>query len=302
MARRALHTRLYWSTRDYAKRVWDNSGEDNIFFLAGGIAFNILLAAVPFLLLLVAGLATILNQSSTATSAEVNALLSRLMPPQAGGGDSPIVALLDDILKTRGSVKLISAIGFVWFSTRLFGSLRSVLAEVFDIEQDRGIIDGKLFDIKITIIATLLLVGYSALNAYLAVATTRGVEVLTEFGLRNEVMGQVEYMFGRLLAIAFILTMFFSLYKFLPKRRVRWKTAMVAAGFTTAMFEIARNLFSAYVASFNPASLYTGTLTAIVIIVFWVYYAALIFILGGEVGQVYELRRVRRMQREVFTE
>lgn len=302
MARRPLHTRLYWSTRDYAKRVWDNSGEDNIFFLAGGIAFNILLAAVPFLLLLVAGLATILNQSSAATSAEVNALLSRLMPPQADGASSPIVALLEDIMETRGSVKLISAIGFVWFSTRLFGSLRSVLAEVFDIEQDRGIIDGKLFDIKITVIATLLLVGYSAVNAYLAVATTRGVRVLTEYGLRTEVMGQVEYMFGRLLAIAFILTMFFSLYKFLPKRRVRWRTAMVAAGFTTAMFEIARNLFSAYVASFNPASLYTGTLTAVVIIVFWVYYAALIFILGGEVGQVYELRRVRRMQREVFTE
>jgi len=37
-----------------------------------------------------------------------------------------------------------------------------------------------------------------------------------------------------------------------------------------------------------------------VIIVFWVYYAAMIFILGGEVGQVYELRRVRRLQRETF--
>ena len=28
----------------------------------------------------------------------------------------------------------------------------------------------------------------------------------------------------------------------------------------------------------------------------------LIFILGGEVAQVFELRRVRRMQREVFTD
>ena len=43
-------------------------------------------------------------------------------------------------------------------------------------------------------------------------------------------------------------------------------------------------------------------ISAIVIIVFWVYYAGLIFILGGEVAQVYELRRVRRRQREVFTE
>jgi membrane protein len=67
------------------------------------------------------------------------------------------------------------------------------------------------------------------------------------------------------------------------------------------MFEAARWIFSGYVRTFNPGSLYTGTLTAIVVIVVWTYYAAMIFILGGEVGQVYELRRMRRLQREVFT-
>jgi membrane protein len=60
--------------------------------------------------------------------------------------------------------------------------------------------------------------------------------------------------------------------------------------------------FSVYVRTFNPGSLYTGTLTAIVVVVVWFYYAALIFILGGEVAQVYDLRRVRKRQREVFTE
>jgi len=302
MPSRPLPVRLYWSARDYAKRVWDNSGEDNVFFLAGGIAFNLLLAAVPFLLLLVVGMATILHLPTAASSAEVNALLDRLMPPHAESTSSPIHGFLDDIIAARGAIRLYSAIGFVWFSTRLFGSLRSVLAEVFDIEQDRGIIDGKLFDIKITIIATLLLVGYTALNAYLAVATTRGVERLTSYGVRTEVMGQLEYWLGRGLAFLFIGTMFFALYKFIPNRRIRWQTALVASGFTSLMFEIARNVFSAYVRSFNPGSLYTGALTAIVVVVIWVYYASLIFILGGEVGQVFELRRVRRMQREVFTE
>ena len=247
MAKRRLYTRFYWTTRDYAKRVWDNSGEDNIFFLAGGIAFNLLLAAVPFLLLLVVGMATILHQSAASSAAEINALLDTVMPPHPESANSPIQGVIDDIIQARGAIKLYSALGFIWFSTRLFGSLRSVLAEVFDIEQDRGIIDGKLFDIKITIIATLLLVGYTALNAYLAVATTRGFRVLTDYGVRTEVMGTVEYILGRLLAFVFITTMFFSLYKFLPNRRVRWKTALVAAVFCSTMFEIARNVFSAYV-------------------------------------------------------
>ena len=192
MPRRPLLARIGWTLRDYAKRVWDNSGEDNIFFLAGGIAFNILLAAVPFLLLMVAGLATLLNQSAEASSATVTEVVDRLLPTHPVGSQSPITQLLVGIIKARGPITLYSAIGFVWFSTRLFGSLRSVLAEVFDIEQDRGIIEGKIFDIKITVISTLLFVAYTALSAYLAIATTRGVRVLTTVGIRSETMGRVE--------------------------------------------------------------------------------------------------------------
>jgi membrane protein len=175
-----------------------------------------------------------------------------------------------------------------------------VLAQIFDIDADRGIIAGKIFDIEITIVSSLLLVAYTALNTYLALATTRGLLVLGQLGLRKDVMGTVEYNIGQFVAFLFIALMFFSLYKFLPNRRIRWQTAGIAALFTSLLLELAKRGFAAYVKSFNPGSLYTGTLAALVIVVVWVYYAAMIFILGGEVAQVYELRRVRRLQREAF--
>jgi membrane protein len=300
VARRPLLIRIGWALRDYAKRVWDNSGEDNIFFLAGGIAFNILLAVVPFVLLLATGLAYFLDQSPATSSDEVIALLDRLLPVGPEGGSHIVHEVITEVTRSRGSVGWYSAIGFVWFSTRLFGSLRSVLADVFDVESDRGIIDGKLFDIKVTIVSTLLLVAYTATNAYLGIATTRGVALLRAYGLRQDVMGSLEYTIGRIIAFGFITLMFFGLYKVLPNRRIRWKTALVAALFSSGMFEIAKYLFTLYIQSFNPGSLYTGTVAAGVIVVFWVYYAAMIFILGGEVAQVYELRRVRRAQREVL--
>jgi membrane protein len=299
MAQRPLLTRLGWSLRDYAKRVWDNSGEDNIFFLAGGIAFNILLAAIPFFLLLATGLAYLLNQSTDASSAEISALIDRLLPT-AQGPNPLITRVVTDVIRSGNKVGWISAIGFVWFSTRLFGSLRTVLAEVFDIESERGIVAGKIFDIKITVVATILVAAYTTLSAYLAAATTRGVAVLSAIGLRQDVMGQVEYSIGRALAFAFIILMFFSLYKYLPLRRIRWQTAFIAAMFTSTCFELAKNIFTAYMSRFSPGSIYTGTILAAVVLVTWVYYAATIFILGGEVAQVAELRRVRRHQRETF--
>jgi membrane protein len=295
---RPLHIRIGWTLRDYAKRVWDNSGEDNIFFLAGGIAFNLLLAAVPFVLLFASGLGYLLNQSADASSAEVNDVIYRFMPPTQAGAQ--LARVLVDIIKSRQAIGIYSVIGFVWFSTRLFGSLRSVLAQIFDIDSDRGIIAGKLFDIQITVVSSLLLVAYTALNTYLALATTRGLTLLGQLGVRQSMMGSLEYNFGQAVGFVFIALMFYSLYKFLPNRKIRWQTALIAALFTSSLLELAKRGFSSYVQSFNPGSLYTGTLAGLIIVVVWVYYAAMIFILGGEVAQVYELRRVRKLQREAF--
>jgi len=300
MPQRPLLVRIWWTFRDYVKRVWDNSNEDNVLFLASGVAFNILLAAVPFFLLMVTGLGYILNQETKASATEVSLLLDRLLPSHPESPQSPAHDVLTSVLESRGRIGLYSAIGFIWFSTRLFGTLRTVLASVFDIENERSIIQGKIFDLKVTVVSTLLVVAYTALSAYLAIATTRGVRVLSQLGIRSETMGTVEYYIGRLIAFAVIALMFFALYKILPIRRIRWQTALIAALFTSTMIEVAKNVFTLFVQQMNPASLYTGTLYAIVILVIWTYYAALLFLLGGEVGQVFELRRVRRQQREVF--
>ena len=282
------------------KRVWDNSGEDNVLFLAGGIAFNILLAALPFILLLAAGvtyLLPIVYRGTVSSTEQVGQFIDRLLPAHSEI-NSPYHKIIDDLLRTRKSTTIYSAIGFVWFSTRLFGSLRTVLASVFDIESERGIIAGKVFDVKITIVATLLFVASVTLTTYVGLAS----HALVTVGLQNDVISRLDYWTGRILGIVILAAMFFALYKYLPVRRVPAKSAWVATAFTTAAFEAARTAFSYYTQTFNPASLYTGTLTAIVVVVVWCYYAALIFILGGEVGQVFELRRVRRLQREVFTE
>jgi membrane protein len=300
MPTRSTLVRVGWILRDYARRVWDNSGEDNVFFLAGGLAFNILLATVPFFLLVVTGLTFLLDSDAASSSALITSMLEALLPPQADAVRNAILQILNDVVRARTSLAIYSAIGFVWFSTRLFGSLRSVLAEVFDIENERGIVAGKIFDIQITIIASVLIVLYAAVSFYLAIYTRSGVRLLGELGIRAEAISTLQYWAGQVVAFVVIMLMFFALYKYLPLRRVRARTALVASFFTTLMFELARHLFSRFIGSFHPGSLYSGTIAALVIAVVWVYYSALIFILGGEVGQVYELRRTRRRQRAVL--
>ncbi len=293
---------LGWIFRDYLKRIWDNAAEDNVLFLAGGIAFNILIAAIPFFLLLVSGLIYLMPAVTDVTpDVALHEFIDRFLPLQSATAGPMVHGLIEELLKRSGTFPVWSALLFAWLSTRLFGSLRSALADVFDIEHERSIIRGKIFDFQITLVSTILFVASTMVTTYIAIATTRGLTALQEVGIRQDVMTDLEYTIGRGLSFVFITMMFFALYKYLPIRKVRTRTALLAGVFSGALFEIAKYVFRLIILSLNPQSIYTGTIAALVIIVVWVYYAALIFLIGGEVGQVYELRRTRRLQREVFT-
>lgn len=288
--RAALSTKAD-AVKDYARRIWNQSGEDNVFFLAGGLAFNILLALVPFALLLVSGMSFVLGSEPTEAAATVTGLIDSLLPQGTPASGQLLRQLVEDVLRTRGAVSLYSAISFAWFSTRLFGSLRSVLALIFD-GSDRGIVAGKLFDFGATVVTTIAVAVYVVFSAYLGLATTHGVALLINIGLAKTAMGFVTYVFGRVVAVAVIIALFFALYRGLPRRRPPVRTALVAATVAGLLFEFARYAFGELVKRADPSSLYTGSIAAVVSVVFWVYYSALLFLIGGEVAQAYDLRRV----------
>ncbi len=278
--------RLLWDTLRYAAQAVE---EDNVLFLASGIAFNILLAIVPFVLLLASGLSFALNMTPDASTAEVRGLVENLLPPHSE--TSNIHELIDDVISTRGSVGLWSSLAYLWLSTRLFGSMRTVLSTVFDRPGDRGVISGKWFDVQMAAAATFLMVGWVAVSLYLAVASSASVEYLESLGIGGAVMGAAQYWFGRLIAFTFIALLFYAMYRVLPKQRVSPRQALLGALCSGFLFEIARSVWTVVTRTVDPGSLYSGTLYAVVSVVFWVYYAALIFLVGAVVSQAHQLVR-----------
>jgi membrane protein len=291
-ARRILRDAL-----DFAKRVYDKAGQDNIFFLAGGIAFNVLVAAAPFLLLLVAIFGVVLQATiADPQQAAIDYVLS-ILPASQGVIDFTRVQI-DAIIAGSTRAGLLGLFLFVWFSTRLIGSLRSVLREVFDLPEDRGIIAGKIFDIKMVIVAGTLFLANTGTTVVLEAIHTYGIEWLGprfEGGFRL-----IRALWGQLLAFGFIFVMFLLIYRYLPARRTPWRIALVAATFTSVVWELLKAAFAWYVANVASYSSTYGALATLVVLVFWIYYSAVVFILGGEVAQVYDLTRTRRKQRELL--
>jgi membrane protein len=281
-------------------RLMDEKGrEDKVFLLAGGVAFNLLLALIPLLVITITATALLLGKTPSESTTNIVAALGSLFP--VGPEVARIIEeRMSELLGNATTTVSVGTVALIWLSTRLFGSLRGVLADVFDIEETRNIITGKLFDIRMTLISSVFLMSYFVITAYLAIVTTRERVELARTGLREELITGLEYWLGRLLAFAVIMLTFFLLYRYLPRKRIRWRTALVAALFASLMIEIARHLFGQFSPSLELGNLYTGVVLAIIVCVAWSYYVALIFILGGEIAQVYDLRRARKIQRVVF--
>ena len=268
-------------------------GEDDVMFLASGVSFNLLLAVVPFVLLLASVSTVFLGNTPDMAADAAVAFIDRLLPTTWSEGQS-VRATVREIARVSGSVSLYSAIGFLWFSTRVFSSMRSVFQVTFDVPNERGILHGKAFDLLASFLAAIGITVYGSLSAYLLVASTRGASVLERLGVRDSIMGPIEYAFGRLLAFALVVLLCFAVYRLIPNRPIPSRTAWVGSITTSVLFELARIGFSMYVARFSPGSLYTGALTTLVVITLWTYYASLIFIIGAEVAQAVELRHHSR--------
>ncbi len=297
---------LWVALKDYSVRVFEKADDDNVFVLASGLTFSILVAAVPFLFIIVSLISLTLEAAAEAAGVEpieqLRQYLSVIVPVLGEGGVSGAEdSLPEEVIEwavSRGqAIGLISFGLFVWFSTRLFGSIRAVLREIFDLRQSRGIIQGKIFDAEMVLVSSVLVILNIGITIVFNLAKARGFEVL---GLSPVHVGILERISAQVTALAFIFLLFLLLYKYVPARRVPWRMAVAAAVFTAVCWELLKFGFAFYLTRVaDYRSIYGGIATLVVVVV-WLYYLAIVFVLGAEVAQVHELRRVRRQQIEVL--
>jgi membrane protein len=282
--------------RNFARRVYEGAAESNVPFLASGLTFDALLAAIPLALVILSLAGYMLSAAAGTAQVELQDYLRRFLPaPRHAGADpfAPATELLMGVVRSRGTLSVLGVPLFVWFATRMFGSLRAALCEVFDTEETRSWVRGKLQDVALVLVTGLLFVGNTALS--------EGVTVLAR---REAGLGFLEFFSAQVLAFAFVLLLFAVVFRFAPARRIRWDTVLVAALTCSLGFEIAKQILSVFFEKLvRPDQLVSdATLAALLLFVGWTYYMTFVFLLGGQIAQVYELRRRQAAQRALLSD
>ena len=281
--------------REFWFRVYQKSAEDNVFFMAGAISYNLLIAVVPLFLLVVGLWGYVLRARYGDPSEVIVRLLENYIPAVGGNIDlmAEMGSAINGLVAGRAGYSVIGSLLFIWLATRLVSILRSALREVFDIAADRGILRGKLFDVQVVVIGGVLLLLNVVITVVLQSLGGWGAGLI---GVAEDFLGTTQRWLAVLLAFTSIWALFALIYWYVPARRIQWRTAWLAATVMAVSYEVMKWGFGWYATSVADYRSTYGNLTTLVVLFFWIYYASVVFILSGEIAQVYTMRKARKVQ------
>lgn len=90
-----------------------------------------------------------------------------------------------------------------------------------------------------------------------------------------------------------IALLFAAIYKVLPDRSLQWRDVAIGAIATSLLFTVGKSLIGWYIGQAAGASSY-GAAGAFLVLLLWVYYSAVIFLLGAEFTRAYSVRQGSR--------
>ena len=284
-----LHLQLRHQAVQFFHQCREKLIKDDVFFMAGAIAFNVLISLVPLVVLVIGLSMYVLNARFGDPTDAILSLIADNFPQTESLNFAEALRIpVSELVGRRSSFTIFGVLSFVWLSTRLVATLRVALRKIFNISQQRRVLWGKLVDLQAVIVGMSLL----ALNlAITVVFEAVGVGII---GLEGQALSFVQRAFGYLLALGSLWALFLGAYRYLPARRISWMTACVAATFSALVHEAMKWAFSWYATSLASYDSMLGNLTTAVVLFFWIYYGSIVFVLGGEVGQVYSMRRASR--------
>jgi membrane protein len=284
--------------RRFVKLVYEKAGDDDIFFIAGAISFNVIVAFVPFVLAVLAIAGTVLRLHSADPGGELERFILNALPPVGAQPRRLISQWLDNLILEGPKLIGLGTIVFMWLATRLVGTLRTALRQIFDVGHDRGIITGKFFDLEIVLVVGVLFAANVTLTLGLTFVFRAGVSMLDFLGAGRGQISLVRLLWTRTLAFLLLWATYLLIYRYLPARHTSWRTSITAATFTSLVSEALKEGFAWYVISVANYSSTYGNLASLIVLVLWIYYTALVFVLGGEIAQVAALQRIRRRQKQ----
>jgi YihY family inner membrane protein len=277
--------------------------EKDVFHHSSAITFNLVICAIPFTLLLISIIGYVLSYDDAFR--EVVRYGQEIFPSftyesedsDAFEGAITIETMLDPLISARQVFGIVGIIVLIFFSLGLFHTIKHVVFEIFSIRDRKpavwelvhnfftfGLIGGMMvfFAIGISVFSVVSI-------KTIALPFTDQVLELSWF-----------YTFmSSVFPLIFTLFIFYILFRYISERRMKRRVAFVGALSFTFLFGLAKALVGWYLNySFFAYRYYYQGYAVLVVIGFWAFYTALLFVISTIVARSFQDSFVKKSLKE----
>ncbi len=277
------------------KTVFSRFAQDDCSTMAAALAYYMLFALPPLLYLLLAivshgmGLAYNAEHANQKAQDFIAAQAGELIGNDAAGEE---IAKMMERNQTQGGVwwkSLISVVGILFGATGVVAAVQNSLNRVWRVEPDTTSGGAKSFVFKrLLSFAMIVGLGFLLLVSMFvsALLATAGSQIGGWLGMEKSFVAWGNY------AVIFFATVvvFASLLKFMPDAKISWQDVWIGALATAVLFSAGRMVMEQYFAASTPGAKLGSAAASLAVLLVWVYYTAMIVLLGAEFTCVWSQR------------
>lgn len=286
---------------EWGRHIYQEFTGEHASLTAAAIALFGILSIFPLALLAISMAAYALGSQEEALR-QIEQVAGQLL---VGDASRTLTSVLRGVVESRGIAGFVGLIGFLWAASRVFTIMAEAFNMAWDVPESRGFFKRNLLAIGLVLLSLifgmLMFVGPLAVSFLLRYGDRVAAQVGAPTGISA-------FWPALVTVLAFIATIafFFILYKYVPNRPVPWQSALAGAITAAVLWEIARYLFQLYVVNFASYNEVYGALAGAIILILWLYYSAMILLLGAVTSAVHDARvfhdRAEHPQRRGYTE
>lgn len=258
------------------KRLLKNINDDHVSECSAECSYYTILSFIPFIILVI----TLIQYTGIEPQTLFN-IISKIIPSSM---NEIVLGIVQEVYsKSIGTIS-VSIIFTIWAAGRGLFALTKGLQSVYNTneEENASYIYLRVKAIIETLIFIILIVGGMILLVF--GNSLRDIVQKNFGGFDNyTIVSQIFTQAGLIIAT---FTIFILLYKFMPKRKVTFKSQIYGAIFGAVMLNLISFLFSKYLYIFKGFSITYGSLTTLMLIMMWTYSCFYIVFIGAEINKL----------------
>lgn len=265
---------------ELGRRVYRQVEEDEILTRSAALSYYFIFALFPMLFFLVAVMG--LFARSHDVQSGLFSYSGRFMPPETF---SLLRKTLREIASASTGLKLVFGLMLaMWSASGGVSSIMDALNRCYRVKDSRPYVKQRLISLALTI-------GISALVITAMVMTLYGGDIARFVGARTGLSDLAVLLWqlsGWAVSFLFVVISFALLYYWGPDVEQQWRWITPGSLFGVLAWLAASFLLRAYLHYFNNFSKTYGSLGAVILLLVWLYIAAMAILLGGEINSEIE--------------